>query len=74
MSGMLELFTAYVERITELDIHDGERENPYVRCDHCDEPDEVAGMALGNVYDGYVCHGCLLDEQHEHFMTSGRYR
>lgn len=62
------------ERISEFDVYDSERENPYVRCDYCDEYDEVAEMAHGNEYDGYICHQCALEEQREHDMTHGRYR
>lgn len=61
------------ERITELDVHDSERENPYVRCDYCDDVAEVAEMATGNQYDGYVCHRCLIEEQREHTMSHRRY-
>lgn len=49
------------ERITELDIYDPERDEPYIRCDYCDQMDEHANMAIVDS-DGAVCQSCAAEE------------
>lgn len=61
------------ERIAELDVHDSERDDPYVECGHCGRTRERADMGAGSTDDGFVCHYCLLTEQGERLFSTRRH-